>query len=117
MRSIQETLQKIKLSVEVGVGEWGIVIFVVLVAFGSFGLGRLSVLVEKTPVTIGQTASVGQALAIGGQYKAKRGGTYYYFPWCSDAQVIRPEDQVWFKTEAAAQKAGYLPARNCKGMK
>ena len=106
-----------KATLEIGVGDWGMAILVVLVALSCFGLGRLSALqAQKVPINITQAAAVGQALAIGGMYEASKDGTLYFFPWCGGAQSIQPEDQVWFKTEAAAQKAGYAPAKNCKGL-
>jgi len=117
MESIQETWQKIKLSLEIGLGEWGIAALVVLVAFTCFGLGRLSALAEaKTPISISEAATVAPAIAAGGMYEAAKSGSYYFFPWCSGAESIEPADQVWFKTETAAQKAGYTPANNCKGL-
>ncbi len=116
MESIQEGWQKIKLSLEVGVGEWGLAALVVLIAIACFGLGRLSTLSEHPAISIGQAASAAQALAIGGMYEASKTGNTYYFPWCTQAESIQPLDQVWFKTEAAAQKAGYSPAKNCKGL-
>ena len=117
MESIQEAWQKIKVSLEVGLGEWGIALLVVLIAFACFGLGRLSALTEaKTPISISQAAAAVPAIATGGMYEASKSGTNYYFPWCGGAQGIQPADQVWFKTEAAAQKAGYTPAKNCKGL-
>ena len=116
MKSIQDSWLKIKLLLEAGVGEWGIAALVVLIALSCFGLGRLSALLEKPAISIHQTASAAQALAPGGMYEASKSGTNYYFPWCSGAQGIQPTEQIWFKTEAAAQKAGYAPAKNCKGL-
>jgi len=117
MQSIQETWQKIKLSLEIGLGEWGIALLVVLVAFACFGLGRLSVLSEaKSSISISAAAAGVPVIAAGGMYEASKSGTNYYFPWCTGAESIQPEDQVWFKSEAAAQKAGYSPAKNCKGL-
>ena len=36
-----------------------------------------------------------------------KNGTKYHWQWCSFAKKIKPENQVWFKSEAEAQKAGY----------
>jgi hypothetical protein len=117
MESIQETWQKIKVSLEIGLGEWGIAMLIVAVAFACFGLGRLSALAEeKTSISISEAATVAPTMAAGGMYEASKSGADYYFPWCAGAEAIQPEDQVWFKTEAAAQKAGYTPAKNCKGL-
>jgi len=38
---------------------------------------------------------------------ASKSGTKYHWPWCSWAKKIKPENQVWFNSEAEAQKAGY----------
>jgi len=117
MESIQETWQKIKLTLEIGLGEWGIAVVVLFVAFASFGLGRLSAFAEqKGQISITEATSVPPAMATGGMYEAAKNGTVYYFPWCSGAESIQPEDQVWFKNETTAQKAGYSPAKNCKGL-
>jgi len=40
---------------------------------------------------------------------ASKYGKKYHWPWCSWAKKIKPENQVWFKSEAEAQKAGYQP--------
>lgn len=42
-----------------------------------------------------------------GRFVASRSGSVYHWPWCSWAQKIKPENQIWFATEAEAQKAGY----------
>jgi hypothetical protein len=101
------------------VREWGLAILVILAVLTAFGLGRLSVLLGPNPAVIVQNASaagVAEPIRVGGGYIAARGGSVYYFPWCSGAESIQPELQVWFATESAAQKAGYRPAKNCKGL-
>jgi hypothetical protein len=90
-----------------------------LVALASFGLGRLSALEDARPaVSIGSApiATSPRAIALGGQFVASRTGTVYYYPWCSGAEHIDPQRQVWFVSEKAAQAAGYRPAKNCKGL-
>lgn len=102
------------------VGEWGLFAIVGLVAVAAFGLGRLSALEEVHPVV-----SVAQAPAAerphpitpGGLLVASRTGEVYYYPWCGGASNIAPANQVWFKTAEAAERAGYRPAKNCKGLK
>ena len=104
---------------EIWLKDWGITVLVLLVAFSSFGLGRLSALEEAKPlISIGEAPQAAQvrALPMGGQFLASRTGTVYYFPWCGGAQQIPVGEQVWFASENAAQKAGYLPAKNCKGL-
>lgn len=56
------------------------------------------------------------ALPAGGQYVASKNGTKYYLPWCGSVKNIKEENKVWFATKADAEKAGYAPASNCKGL-
>ncbi len=116
------------------------ILLIIMVGFGSFGLGRLSKLQEgKSPVRIeqalatqsasalsaspapakkmGATPSVQQPLAPGGELIASKGGTKYHFPWCSGAQRISEANKLRFKSVEEARKAGYTPASNCKGLK
>ena len=51
-----------------------------------------------------------------GSYVASKSGTKYHLPWCGGAQRIKEENKVWFKTKEDAEKAGYTPAANCKGI-
>lgn len=118
-------------------------LIIILVAFGSFGLGRLSRIAEtKTPVAIrGMEASVGKILpdkAVGikqgdilngttgksltantpneGFIVASKTGKKYHFPWCASAQTIKEENKIWFATKEEAEAAGYTPAANCRGL-
>ena len=118
MHSIRDWGQEIKVGLSDQVGQLGIPLLVVLVGIASFGLGRLSELQETRPaVSIGQAAvATLPALPLGGEFEAARAGTVYYYPWCAGAQKIAPGDQVWFSNEEAAQKAGFRPAKNCKGL-
>jgi hypothetical protein len=122
-RNIQEYLTQCKsvllTSLEAIIGEWGLLITVFVVAFGSFGLGRLSALENaRPPVSIIQAPTLEKpaGMYIGGLYVASRTGTVYYYPWCAGGGNISPDKAVWFPTAAAAQKAGYAPAKNCKGL-
>jgi hypothetical protein len=101
------------------VRERGLIVAIILVGLASFGLGRLSGLDSaKQPISISQTASAAlpASVELGGSYVASRRGSVYYFPWCGVAANIDPKDQVWFKTKGAAEKAGYQPAKNCRGL-
>jgi len=118
-RNIQDFFAACKELLEEGIGEWGLFAIVFLVALASFGLGRLSAIEAVRPaVSITQAVSLAhpRGVYLGGQYVASRGAKSYYYPWCGGAQKIAPEDQVWFKTQEAAQKSGYSPAKNCKGL-
>ncbi len=33
----------------------------------------------------------------------------YHWPWCAAAKNIKPENQIWFKSEVEAKAAGYQP--------
>lgn len=47
---------------------------------------------------------------------ASKNGTRYYFPWCAGAARLSEKTKITFKTAHEAQKAGYEPAANCKGL-
>lgn len=118
-RNIQEFLIKCKGLLEEGIAEWGLFVVIFLVALSGFGLGRLSVLEASRPavsITQAPVSDKPRGIYRGGQYVASRSGTTYSFPWCSGAANLKTENQVWFATEEAAQKAGYRPAKNCKGL-
>ena len=51
-----------------------------------------------------------------GNYVASKSGTKYHYPWCPGAQSIKEENKIWFFTKEEAEKAGYQPASNCKGL-
>ncbi len=119
MHTIQETWQKIKPLLDAGIGDYGLFAVVFLIGIGSFGLGRLSALEEvRPPVALTQAPQEAspRGLYIGGLLVASRTGSVYYYPWCSGAQKILPQNQRWFESEAAAQKAGYAPSKACKGL-
>ncbi len=116
MQSIQDSLQKIKLFVQVGAGDWGAPVLVLLVAFSAFGLGRLSALTERAPLTLQEAEVAPKALAPGGMFVASKSGGEYLYPWCNGAADIQPMDQVWFKDRSSAERAGYVAAKSCKGL-
>lgn len=114
---------------------------ILLAAFGGFGLGRLSKIKEGTPpvkiygaglgataLGIGQSKNTGSpaptsgvppaitSTAQNGQYVASKAGTKYHLPWCSGAQRINDANKIWFQSKEEAEKAGYTPAANCKGL-
>lgn len=105
---------------------------IILVAFGSFGLGRLSKIEDsKTPIRIENSAEVTKSGAISsqtasimlsqpnsqeGQLVGSTGGTKYHFPWCSGAKTISEANKIYFTSKADAESKGYTPASNCKGL-
>lgn len=117
---------------------------IILVGFGSFGLGKLSVLEQKNtaPIKIisSNSASVIDAKTSNNQkgsydteqktqaipgvssntsemVVASKSGSKYHFPWCSGAKRISEKNKITFNTIEEAKRAGYTPASNCKGLK
>mgnify|MGYP001588897526 CR=1 FL=1 len=135
--SIREIIEKCKAR-----DVYTALIFVV-VGFGSFGLGRLSVLMEtKTPIVIqnnnealvglgedsfntgeepqfnsGSQTQTPSVPVSEGLLIASKSGKKYHFPWCSGAQRISEVNKIWFASYEEARSAGYAPASNCKGLK
>ena len=104
-----------------------LILVIILVGLISFGLGRLSTVSEnKTPITVenltGSTAlftpGVNKNDGSGEEklFVASKNGKKYHYPWCSGAQRINEENKIWFNTKEEAEKAGYTPASNCKGL-
>jgi len=113
-----------------------IILIVILVAFGSFGLGRLSKVEEgKEPIEIiypedqtapssleasvfeATTASESSSTILATKsFVASKNGTKYHFSWCSGAKQIKEENKIWFNSREEAEKAGYTKAANCKGL-
>jgi hypothetical protein len=117
--TIQAFWLRCKVVLEEGIGQWGLILLVFLATSGAFGLGRLSTLESaQPPVSIVQAPQSAEILALapGGYVVASRTGSVYYLPWCSGAEKIVQGNQVWFSSEAAAQKAGYTPSKSCKGL-
>ena len=108
------------------------------VSLTSFALGRISVGNDLVPETgkaeaIGATNSalrenlkptnpLQMASTTQGEtrtqkgYVASKSGTKYHLPWCGSAKQIKEENKIWFDTKEEAEKAGYTPASNCKGI-
>jgi len=57
-----------------------------------------------------------QGLPLEKSFVASKNGTKYHYPWCPGAQSIKEENKIWFSTKEEAEKAGYQPASNCKGL-
>ena len=106
-----------------------LVIILVLLGLTSFGLGKLSEkntdkvgILECTNEVSGEknepktVSTVVSSLHNNAQYVASRNGTKYHFPWCSGAKRIKAENLIYFKTKEDAERAGYGPASNCKGL-
>lgn len=133
-RSIQEISAKFKPLWEDDRLFYGVL--VILVAIVSFGLGRLSIsqnsqaFQEKAPIVLFEGASAPIAPsssvpevhepqvagAAAGTYVGSRNGSKYHLPWCPGASQIKDSNKVFFASKEEAEKAGYTPASNCKGI-
>ena len=93
-------------------------ILILLVGVASFGLGRLSAVDSSFTPVLRRVPTEGQsiALALGGKFVASKNGSAYYFPWCSGVERINASNMIWFDSSEKAEKAGYAPAKNCKGL-
>ncbi len=49
-------------------------------------------------------------------YVASKKGKYYHLPDCPGAKAIKEDNKIKFGTMDEAEKAGYKPAQNCKGL-
>ena len=130
--NIQELNRKIKGFVdEYMTNELYIVVIIILVGFAGFGLGRLSIIEkQKMPVRIeyAETTSANvlnatddfvkedTPISQGGLLIGSKNGSKYHFPWCSGAQRIKESNKIWFESKEEAERAGYEPAKNCKGL-
>ena len=119
-----------------------IILIVICVGIGAFGLGRLSKIEAlKQGISIEAPAAVvnalnGQNQALNanlepinevnsdvtegdssGQVVASKNGTKYHFPWCSGGKTISEPNKIYFNSIEEARAAGYTPAANCKGLK
>ncbi len=112
-------------------------IIIILVAFGSFGLGRLSkteesrntLRIDNLKASIINTGKKHgkrepneqiQPLplsTLGGTYVGSKNGSKYHFLWCSGAKRIKDGNKVVFNTIEEARGAGYTPAGNCRGLR
>lgn len=110
-------------------------LIIVLVAFGAFGLGRLSkiegakapVRIENVPEITADTfsskvpADTQNAPAVNtngneGQLVGSKSGTKYYHPWCAGVQKIAETNRIYFASKAEAESRGYAPSATCKGL-
>lgn len=108
-------------------------VVIILVAVIGFGLGRFSVIreqktpikIENIPAAVGASGSGDSSKSQGDSFVANQGeklyvasknSTKYHFPWCSGALRIKEENKIWFSSKEEAEKAGYTPAANCKGL-
>lgn len=119
--------------------EYCLTILVIVVSCTSFYLGRLSVsgnvslsnnVQQEATIVKGDAKADGKQMANStstsgllsekvspeGGYVASKSGAKYHLPWCGSAKQIKEENKIWFATKEEAEKAGYTPASNCKGI-
>ena len=130
MTSINEILEKVKPYYTLIIG--------LIIASIFIALGRISALEERgSPIKITypnstSTASVFSAPSprfnlgetpmsdIGvdsGKVIGSKNSKKYYYPWCGTVKRMKSENQIVFSSTEEAQKAGFVPGGNCKGLK
>jgi hypothetical protein len=126
--SIKQIIEKIKhfYTTVPLVALFGVII--ILLGFVGFGLAQLAsrhasqqgitmsaAASPESTISAGATASKVQGVSKGMVVASKRGKKYHY-PWCSGAKRMSPKNKRWFNSVKEARSAGYLPAKNCKGL-
>ncbi|MFM2381669.1 MAG: hypothetical protein RLZZ76_436 [Candidatus Parcubacteria bacterium] len=113
-------------------------VLIVLASITSFGLGRWSIhdladakstepveLQALLPVNlVGPQQQISSSTVVTPpvvpkvekKYVASKKGTKYHLLWCSGAKTIKEENKLYFGSKEEAEKAGYGPASNCKGI-
>jgi len=134
--SIQDKLRQFKGVVQST--DFILTALIIVVSLTSFFLGRISVGEGGISVPVGNSASLSndktevlnvtkastsaQSISAHTQksvekmYVASKSGTKYHLPWCGSAGQIKEENKIWFASKEEAEKAGYTPASNCKGI-
>lgn len=101
-----------------------ILLLILVSAVGGYGVGKISKIEEtKIPIAVVYSNATSTPTIAGsqtvparvkGKFVASRGGTAYYFPWCSGADRIAEKNKIWFESEEEAQRFGYKLAKGCK---
>lgn len=114
-------------------GDIALVVGFILVAIIAFGAGRLTApAVVRNPIIIenmgdtGNSAGIDDSAASGvssdnpvnasiqsntkGMFVGSKNSNLYHWPWCAPAKNIKPENEVWFQSEAEARAAGRSPS-------
>ena len=132
-------MEKIKQFVETEQGK-GIlsILVIILVALGSFGLGRLSrdqvgpgiavqeynlanvinavenTTTNNTKQNIIKPTETTKSISAGKSFFASSRGSKYYSIGCSGGKTLKEENKVWFSTKQEAENAGYELSSTCK---
>jgi hypothetical protein len=117
-----------------------IALLIILIGIGGYGLGRLKTIDlshQNVTITPPKPLSVDEKSDGGGtilgtstengnsavtspsnirKYVGARGGKAYYLPSCPAANRIAEKNKIWFSSKEEAERLGYKPATNCKGI-
>ncbi|KKU81505.1 MAG: hypothetical protein UY07_C0016G0004 [Parcubacteria group bacterium GW2011_GWA1_47_8] len=108
-------------------------LIIILVAFGAFGLGRLSkiegaktpIYIENAPTVTADTFATASSTAAPSlnvpatsstQLMGSKNGKKYYYPWCAGANRIADANRIYFTSKADAESRGYTPSSTCNGL-
>lgn len=127
---INNTMEKIKRivlnSIESDTGkDVLIVIIIILVGLGSFGLGRLSKKAKNESLRVEYTANEANIIKSTNKpqnnleqsrktFFASNRGSKYYSISCSGGKTIKQENRVYFNTREEAEIAGYELSSSCR---
>lgn len=138
--SIPNIFNKIKSKFDIDKFTFMYFCIIVLVGFSSFGLGRLSVksdisssnqiITQKVEQTNVKPKELNESILIKKnellpefknreleqekKFVASKNGKLYYSLGCKAANRIKPENEVWFRSESDAIKSGYSASTSCK---
>ena len=114
--TIAEAREKCKTTLSLIPRDVLIIVIIFLASSASFGLGMLAGLDAGQGRAVVQEEAVSVATSTTGKVVASKNGTKYYLPGCTGADRISEANKMWFSSDAAAIKAGYTLAANCKGL-
>jgi hypothetical protein len=114
---VQDSITKIKYLSLAMVRRWGMHLCLTLIVLLSFGLGRLSGLLEIEHIRIESESWAGHIEPRNIFYVKGIVETHIYAaPWCTAYYTDRDVETREFTTEKNAIHAGYYPAKNCPGI-
>ncbi len=130
-QSIKHLLIKIKVFFASVKEEVLVTLIIILVGFGSYGLGKLSAnqaqdaridIIKASSASSSPSKQVSeitvptQSTNVASVVVASKSGKKYHFPWCAGAKQIAEKNKITFNSTEEARRAGYTPASNCKGL-
>jgi len=92
---------------------------ITVTAFTAFSIGWVArgqadkSMIPKQNITLPSATGEGQG---GNLYVSSKHSDVFHYRWCSGAQRINAENQVYYKSFEAALSAGLEPASNCPGL-